>query len=341
MAHAASLAVADGHSKTYNPLFLYGGVGLGKTHLLHAIGHRFLERNPGARVMYLTAETFINELINSIRYERMSSFRNRYRNMDLLLIDDIQFIAGKEKTQEEFFHTFNSIHESHKQIVLTSDKVPRDIPDLEERLRSRFEWGLIADIQMPDLETKIAILRKKAEQNSIAIPDDVALFVASSIKSHIRELEGALIRLGAYASLGNREITMEFARETLKDLLAASERTITIDEIKREVATYFGIKVSELISKRRTQNLVYPRQLAMYLCRQLTASSLPVIGKMFGGRDHSTVIHSLNIIAEKKKTGVEVQNTIDTITRRITGVIDFNSVPVDNGPARCGSVTRR
>ena len=319
MAQAASLAVAEGHSKTYNPLFLYGGAGLGKTHLLHAIGHRFLEHNPGARVMYLNSETFTNEFINSIRYQRMPTFRNRYRNMDLLLIDDIQFIAGKEGTQEEFFHTFNSIHESHKQIVLTSDKVPRDIPDLEERLRSRFEWGLITDIQMPDLETKIAILRKKAELSSIALPYDVAHFVAGSIKSNIRELEGALTRLIAFASLGNREITLDFARETLKDVLAASEKTITIDEIKREVAAYFAIKVSELISKRRTQNLVYPRQLAMYLSRQLTTSSLPVIGKMFGGRDHSTVIHSLHIIEEKKKNGSEVQNTLDTITRRIQG----------------------
>jgi chromosomal replication initiator protein len=319
MAHAASLAVADGHSKTYNPLFLYGGVGLGKTHLLHAIGHRFLERNPGSRVMYLAAETFINERINSIRYERMPSFRSRYRNMDLLLIDDIQFIAGKEKTQEEFFHTFNSMYESHKQIVLTSDKVPRDIPDLEERLRSRFEWGLIADIQSPDLETKIAILRKKAEQNAISLPDDVALFMANSIKSNIRELEGSLIRLGAYASLGNRDITLEFARDTLKDVLAAGDRTITIDEIKREVAAYFGIKITDLVSKRRTQNLVYPRQLAMHLCRQLTSSSLPVIGKMFGGRDHSTVIHSLNMISQKMKTSVEVQNTIDTITKKVQG----------------------
>jgi len=319
MAHAASLAVADGHSKTYNPLFLYGGVGLGKTHLLHAIGLRFLDRNPGSRVMYITAETFINELINSIRYERMPSFRSRYRNMDLLLIDDIQFIAGKEKTQEEFFHTFNTMHESHKQIVLTSDKVPRDIPDLEERLRSRFEWGLIADIQCPDLETKIAILRKKAEQNEILLPDDVALFMATSIKSNIRELEGSLIRLGAYASLGAREITMDFARETLRDVLASGERTITIEEIKREVAAYFGIKVAELSSKRRTQNLVYPRQIAMHICRQLTNSSLPVIGKMFGGRDHSTVIHSLNLIAGKLKTSVEVQNTIETITKRVQG----------------------
>jgi chromosomal replication initiator protein len=319
MAHAASRAVAEGHSKTYNPLFLYGGVGLGKTHLLHAIGNRFLERTPGARVMYLTSESFINELIQSIRYERMQSFRNRYRNMDLLLIDDIQFIAGKEKTQEEFFHTFNSIHESHKQIVLTSDKVPRDIPDLEERLRSRFEWGLIADIQSPDLETKVAILRKKAEQNGVALPDEVAHFIASSIKSNIRELEGALTRLVAYASLQAREITIESAREILKDLLNQAEKTITIDEIKREVAAYFGIKVADLASKRRTQNLVYPRQIAMHICRQLTNSSLPVIGKMFGGRDHSTVIHSLKLIEQKMKTSVEVNTTIETIVRRVQG----------------------
>jgi chromosomal replication initiator protein len=319
MAHAASLAVAEGHSKTYNPLFLYGGTGLGKTHLLHAIGLRFLDSNPGARVVYISAETFVNELINSIRYERMPSFRSRYRNIDLLLIDDIQFIAGKEKTQEEFFHTFNSIHESHKQIVLTSDKVPRDIPDLEERLRSRFEWGLIADIQMPDLETKVAILRKKAEQNAIGLPNDVALFMANSIKSNIRELEGSLIRLGAYASLGNREITVDFARETLKDLLLGVERTITIDEIKRETAAYFGIKVADLVSKSRSQNLVYPRQISMYICRQLTSSSLPVIGKMFGGRDHSTVIHSIKLVAEKLKTSVEIQNTVETIVRRVQG----------------------
>jgi chromosomal replication initiator protein len=319
MAHAASLAVADGHSKTYNPLFLYGGVGLGKTHLLHAIGHRFVERNPGTRVMYISSETFMNELINSIRYERMPSFRSRYRNIDLLLIDDIQFIAGKEKTQEEFFHTFNSIYESHRQIVLTSDKVPRDIPDLEERLRSRFEWGLIADIQSPDLETKIAILKKKAEHNSIPMPDDVAMFIASHIKSNIRELEGSLIRLGAYASLGAKEITVEFARDALKDILQSTEKTISVDDVKREVAAFFSLKVSELISKRRTQDLVYPRQLAMYLARQLTGASLPVIGKMFGGRDHSTVIHAINLVAQKMESNVEVKNTLEIIAKRLHG----------------------
>jgi chromosomal replication initiator protein len=269
--------------------------------------------------MYITSETFMNELINSIRYERMPSFRNRYRNMDLLLIDDIQFIAGKEKTQEEFFHTFNTIYESHKQIVLSSDKVPRDIPDLEERLRSRFEWGLIADIQSPDLETKIAILRKKAEQNHIPMPDDVALFIANHIKSNIRELEGYLIRLGAYASLQARDITVEFARETLKDQITSAERTITVDEVKREVAAFFGIKVSELISKRRTQDLVYPRQLAMHLSRELTGSSLPVIGKMFGGRDHSTVIHALNLVKQKMENNVEMKNTLEIIAKRLHG----------------------
>ena len=234
-----------------------------------------------------------------------SGFRgpiNRYRNIDLLMIDDIQFIAGKEKTQEEFFHTFNSIYESHKQIVISSDKVPRDIPDLEERLRSRFEWGLIADIQSPDLETKVAILKKKADQNNINLPDDVALFIASSIKSNIRELEGSLIRVGAYSSLSAREITADFAREILKDTLASFDHSITVDEVKKEVAVFFQLKVSDLNSKRRTQNLVFPRQIAMYLCRQLTDASLPVIGKSFGGRDHSTVIHSVNLIEQKKKT---------------------------------------
>lgn len=318
-AHAACLAVAQSKSRTYNPLFIYGGVGLGKTHLLHAIGHRFLEKNPGAKLSYLSSETFMNELINSIRYDRMHSFRNRYRNMDLLMIDDIQFIAGKEKTQEEFFHTFNSIYESHKQIIISSDKVPKDIPDLEERLRSRFEWGLIADIQTPDLETKMAILRKKADQNNIHLPDDVALFIAKSIKSNIRELEGSLIRLGAYASLSDQEITVDFTREILKDTLASLDRTVTVDAVKKEVASFFGLKVSELISKRRTQNIVFPRQVAMYLCRRLTDNSLPVIGKSFGGRDHSTVIHSVNLVEQKLENNVEIKNSIDVIAKRLNG----------------------
>jgi chromosomal replication initiator protein len=318
-AHAACQAVAQSKSRTYNPLFIYGGVGLGKTHLLHAIGRRFLENTPGSKISYISSETFMNELINSIRYDRMHSFRNRYRNMDLLLIDDIQFIAGKEKTQEEFFHTFNSIYESHKQIVLSSDKVPRDIPDLEERLRSRFEWGLIADVQSPDLETKVAILRKKADQHNIQLPDDVALFIARSIKSNIRELEGSLIRLGAYASLSDREITEEFAREILKDTLASLDRAVTIDSVKKEVASFFGLKVSDLNSKRRTQNIVFPRQIAMYLCRKMTDFSLPVIGKSFGGRDHSTVIHSVNLIDRKITNNVEVKNSLDIIAKRLSG----------------------
>ncbi|MDB4285484.1 chromosomal replication initiator protein DnaA [bacterium] len=318
-AHAACLAVAQSKSRTYNPLFIYGGVGLGKTHLLHAIGHRFLDKNPGAKLSYLSSETFMNELINSIRYDRMHSFRNRYRNMDLLMIDDIQFIAGKEKTQEEFFHTFNSIYESHKQIIISSDKVPKDIPDLEERLRSRFEWGLIADIQTPDLETKVAILRKKADQNNIHLPDDVALFVAKSIKSNIRELEGSLIRLGAYASLSDQEITVDFTREILKDTLASLDRAVTVDAIKKEVASFFGLKISELNSKRRTQNIVFPRQVAMYLCRRLTDCSLPVIGKSFGGRDHSTVIHSVNLVERKLENNVEIKNSIDVIAKRLNG----------------------
>jgi chromosomal replication initiator protein len=317
-AHAACLAVAQSKSRTYNPLFIYGGVGLGKTHLLHAIGHRFLENNAGAKVTYISSETFMNELINSIRYDRMHSFRNRYRNMDLLMIDDIQFIAGKEKTQEEFFHTFNSIYESHKQIVISSDKVPRDIPDLEERLRSRFEWGLIADIQPPDLETKVAILRKKADLNNISLPDDVALFIARSIKSNIRELEGSLIRLGAYSSLSDKEISVEFARDTLKETLTNMDKTVTLDAVKKEVASFFSVKVSDLHSKRRTQNIVFPRQIAMFLCRQLTDTSLPAIGKAFGGRDHSTVIHSINLIEKKMEANPEVKNSVEIIRKRLS-----------------------
>jgi chromosomal replication initiator protein len=318
-AHAACLAVAQSKSRTYNPLFIYGGVGLGKTHLLHAIGCRFLDKSPGAKISYISSEKFMNELINSIRYDRMHAFRNRYRNMDLLMIDDIQFIAGKEKTQEEFFHTFNSIYESHKQIIISSDKVPKDIPDLEERLRSRFEWGLIADIQSPDLETKMAILRKKADLNRISLPNDVALFIARSITSNIRELEGSLIRLGAYASLSDQEITVDFAREILTETLASAGKGVTIDAIKKEVAAFFSLKLSDLNSKRRTQNIVFPRQIAMYLCRKMTDSSLPVIGKSFGGRDHSTVIHSINIVERKMEENLETKNSVDLIAKRLSG----------------------
>ena len=235
------------------------------------------------------------------------------------MIDDIQFIAGKEKTQEEFFHTFNCIYESHKQIIISSDKVPKDIPDLEERLRSRFEWGLIADIQSPDLETKIAILKKKADLNRIKLPNDVALFIARSITSNIRELEGSLIRLGAYASLSDQEITVDFAREILKETLASSGRGITIDAIKKEVAAFFSLKISDLNSKRRTQNIVYPRQIAMYICRKMTDLSLPVIGKSFGGRDHSTVIHSINLVERKMADSIEVKNSVDVISKRLSG----------------------
>ena len=301
MAQAASLAVAEGHSKTYNPLFLYGGAGLGKTHLLHAIGHRFLERNPGARVMYLNSETFTNEFINSIRYQRMPTFRQRYRNMDLLLIDDIQFIAGKEGTQEEFFHTFNSIHESHKQIVLTSDKVPRDIQDLEDRLRSRFEWGLIADIQSPDLETKVAILKKKAEAEAVPLPDAVAIYIAGRIKSNIRELEGSLIRLIAYASLTGRELSIELAQDVLRNVLEHEEKAVTIDSIQKFVSDYYQLKLAELKSRNNSKSVAMPRQVAMYLCKALTRASLPEIGRSFGGKHHSTVIHSIKKVEAMRK----------------------------------------
>jgi chromosomal replication initiator protein len=314
-AHAASQAVATNPATNYNPLFIYGGVGLGKTHLLMAIGNHILARNKKARVSYYTSEKFMNELINCLRYNKMEQFRNKFRNMDVLLIDDVQFIAGKERTQEEFFHTFNSLYESHKQIVVTSDKFPKDIPGLEERLRSRFEWGLIADIQPPDIETKIAILKKKAEQDNILLLDDVALFLATSSTTNIRELEGMLIRLGAFSSLTGNEITLKMTREVLKDIIVDKTRDVTIEIIQKQVADYFKMKVSELKSEKRLKAIVVPRQIAIYLCRELTKASYPEIGDKFGGKDHSTIIHSVKKIDKQMEQSQELKNTIETLKR--------------------------
>lgn len=292
-AHAASLAVAEAPAQAYNPLFIYGGVGLGKTHLMHAIGHYILSENPEAKVVYVSSEKFTNELINSIREYKNEEFRNKYRNVDVLLIDDIQFIAGKEGTQEEFFHTFNALHENNKQIIISSDRPPKDIPTLEDRLRSRFEWGLTTDIQAPDLETRMAILRKKANLENLEIPDDVMLLIADKIHSNIRELEGALIKVVAYSSLTNKSITIELAEEALKDIISNNKSVeITVDLIKDKVSKKFGIRMDEFNSKKRTRAIAYPRQIAMYLTRELTDLSLPKIGDEFGGRDHTTVIHA-------------------------------------------------
>ncbi len=298
-AHAACLAVAEQLSKAYNPLFIYGGVGLGKTHLLHAIGHLALQRNPRIKVSYVSSEKFTNDLINAIRFDATVEFRNRYRSLDLLLIDDIQFIAGKERTQEEFFHTFNDLYDSSKQIVISSDSLPREIPTLEERLRSRFEWGLIADIQPPDLETKAAILRKKAQAEGVRLPDEVSLFIAKHAKSNIRELEGSLVRLVAHASFTGRELSLELAQEVLKDLTAEQQRLPTIPSIQKAVADFYGVRVEDLRSRGRNKSIVLPRQVAMYLCREIVKASLPDIGDGFGGKDHSTVIHACEKVKRK------------------------------------------
>ena len=297
--HAACLAVAEQLSKAYNPLFIYGGVGLGKTHLLHAIGHLALQRNPRIKVSYVSSEKFTNDLINSIRFDATVEFRNRYRSLDLLLIDDIQFIAGKERTQEEFFHTFNDLYDSSKQLVISSDSLPREIPTLEERLRSRFEWGLIADIQPPDLETKAAILRKKAQAEGVRLPDEVSLFIAKHAKSSIRELEGSLVRLVAHASFAGREVSLELAQEVLNDLTAEQQRLPTIPSIQKAVAEFYGVRVDDLRSRARNKSIVLPRQVAMYLCRQIVKASLPDIGEGFGGKDHSTVIHACEKVKRK------------------------------------------
>jgi len=300
-AHAAAKAVAEQPGMHYNPLYIYGGVGLGKTHLMHAVCNHLSRNRPEIRQRYLSTETFMNELINAIRFEKTLDFKEKYRSVDLLLTDDIQFLAGKERTQEEFFHTFNALYESQKQIVITSDCPPRQIPTLEERLRSRFEWGLMADIQPPDLETKIAILRKKAEAEHVELPQDVAFFISSKIKSNIRELEGSLVRLIAYSSLTGRPVDLEMAKETLKDLWEDKGPAVTLDSIQKLVAGYFNIKVVDLKSKNNSRSVSFPRQVAMYLCKNLTEHSLPSIGQIFGGKHHSTVIHAIRKVEERRR----------------------------------------
>jgi chromosomal replication initiator protein len=300
-AHAACRAVAEAPSRSYNPLFIYGGVGLGKTHLMHAIGHYVLINARGLKLTYISSERFMNEMINGVRYDRILDFRERYRSVDVLLVDDIQFLAGKEGTQTEFFHTFNALYDSQKQIVISSDRPPHEIPSLEERLRSRFEWGLIADIQSPDLETKVAILKRKAEAEAVPLPDDVAIYIAGKIKSNIRELEGSLIRLIAYASLTGREISLPLAQEVLKKVLGHEERAVTIDQIQKFVSEFYQLKLVDLKSRNNAKSVAMPRQIAMYLCKSLTNASLPEIGKSFGGKHHSTVIHSIRKIEELRQ----------------------------------------
>jgi len=295
-AHAACRAVAEAPSRSYNPLFIYGGVGLGKTHLMHAIGHYVLSHLKNLKLTYISSERFMNEMINAVRYDRVLDFRERYRSVDVLLVDDIQFLAGKEGTQTEFFHTFNALYDSQKQIVISSDCPPHEIPSLEERLRSRFEWGLIADIQPPDLETKVAILKRKAEAEGVPLPDAVAIYIAGKIKSNIRELEGSLIRLIAYASLTGREISLPLAQDVLRNVLQNEERAVTIEIIQKFVSDYYQLKVIDLKSRNNSKSIAMPRQIAMYLCKNLTNASLPEIGRSFGGKHHSTVIHSIKKI---------------------------------------------
>ncbi|MCU6710981.1 chromosomal replication initiator protein DnaA [Paenibacillus sp. J5C_2022] len=317
-AHAASLAVAEAPAKAYNPLFLYGGVGLGKTHLMHAIGHYIMDHNPNTRVLYISSEKFTNEFINAIRDSQGESFRTKYRNIDVLLIDDIQFLAGKEQTQEEFFHTFNALHEERKQIVISSDRPPKEIPTLEDRLRSRFEWGLITDIQPPDLETRIAILRKKAKAENLDIPNEAMNYIANQIDTNIRELEGALIRVVAYSSLINADITSHLAAEALKDIIPSSRpRMITIGDIQSKVGEYYGLRLEEFKARKRTKAVAFPRQIAMYLSRELTDFSLPKIGEAFGGRDHTTVIHAHEKITQQLKTDQELYKVIQNLTEKI------------------------
>ena len=304
-AHAACRAVAEAPSRSYNPLFIYGGVGLGKTHLMHAVGQYLLQHDPSLRLTYISSERFMNEMINALRYDRILEFRERYRSVDILLVDDIQFVSGKEGTQTEFFHTFNALYDAQKQIVISSDHPPNEIPALEERLRSRFEWGLIADIQPPDIETRVAILTRKAEAEGVPLPDSVAMYMAGRIKSNIRELEGSLIRLIAYASLTGREISLDLTQEVLKNVMDQDAKAVTIETIQRYVADYYQLKVADLKSRNNSKSIAMPRQIAMYLCKSLTNASLPEIGRSFGGKHHSTVIHSLKKVEELRKREVD------------------------------------
>jgi chromosomal replication initiator protein len=315
-AHAACMAVAEQPAKAYNPLFIYGDTGLGKTHLLNAIGNYVAERTD-LRIAYLTTEQFTNEVINSIRYDKMMDLRKRYRHIDMLMIDDIQFLAGKERTQEEFFHTFNALYEAHKQLVLSSDRFPKDMPDIEERLRSRFEWGLIADLQPPDVETRIAILRKKSEDEGVTLPEDVIQFLATTMKSNIRELEGSLVRLGAYASLTGQTITLEMAKSVLRDLIGTKKKIVSMDDIQETVGARFHVKIADLKSRRRSKTLVHPRQIAMYLCRELTDSSYPEIGRQFGGKDHTTIIHACKQVIKAKDNDSVFSATLESLKEQI------------------------
>lgn len=318
LAHAAALAVAASPGNAYNPFFMYGGVGLGKTHLMHAIGHQILRNNPDKRVLYVSSEKFTNELINSIRDNDPEMFRQKYRTVDVLLVDDIQFLAGKTGTQEEFFHTFNTLRDADKQIILSSDRPPREVKELEERLRSRFEWGLITDVQPPDLETRIAILKKKAQIDHLNVPNDVMVYIASRIDSNIRELEGALTRAVAYASLTQQPVTTEVVAEALKNIFSDNKhKKITMEVIQEIIADYFHVKIDELHSKKRTREIAFPRQIAMYLCRELADTSLPQIGNFFGGRDHTTVLHACDKIKAEKESNKQLGKTITELTERI------------------------
>ncbi len=316
-AHAAARAVAERPSKAYNPLFLYGGVGMGKTHLMQAIGHEIKKRLPDKSICYVSSERFTNDMINALRYSKMTGFRDKYRNMDVLLIDDIQFLVNKERTQEEFFHTFNALHECLRQIVIASDRPPKELAEIEDRLRSRFEWGLIADIQPPDLETKVAILQKKAESEQVMLPTDVALFIASNIRSNVRELEGALIRLTAYSSLTGAEINLQTAQDVLKNLIDSQVRKVTIESIQKAVCEQFGLRQAEIKAKNNSRVIVFPRQIAMYLAKHLTDASLPEIGRQFGGKHHTTVLHSVDKIEEVRKTDKDLNRVLNKLTESL------------------------